>query len=75
MKISSTTEAKAMEEKMKSGDIRAARPHQVTAAYEGSVVSFLLATGATFGDLAEYLAKIEERQGRRPIAIDVKLDA
>jgi hypothetical protein len=29
----------------------------------------------TFGDLAEELARMEDRHGRRPIAVGVKFDA
>jgi hypothetical protein len=51
------------------------RPSRVTALYADDARSFRLKEGATFSDLAECLAQIEARNGRKPIAIDVKFDA
>jgi len=54
---------------------RALRSSRVTAVYEDKISSFALKRGATFSDLADHLAQIEERSGRKPTAVDVKLDA
>jgi len=51
------------------------RQTRVTAIYEDKISSFALKKGATLSDLADHLAEIEERSGRRPIAVDVKFDA
>jgi hypothetical protein len=51
------------------------RASRVTAVYEDNALSFPLKRGATFSDLADHLAQIEERSGRKPIAVDVKFDA
>jgi hypothetical protein len=53
----------------------AARQNQVTAVFEDKISSFALKKGATLSDLAEHLAQIEARSGRKPIAVGVKFDA
>jgi hypothetical protein len=47
----------------------------VTALYADEARTFWLTAGATFGDLAERVAEIEARSGRKPIAVDVKCEA
>jgi hypothetical protein len=54
---------------------RAARQSRVTAIYEDKVSSFSLKHGATLSDLADHFAQIEDRSGRKPVAVDVKFDA
>jgi hypothetical protein len=54
---------------------QAVQGHRVTAVYEDRVSSFLLKKGATLSDLADKLAQIQKRSGRKPIAVDVKFDA
>jgi hypothetical protein len=54
---------------------QAIRPSRVTALYKDNARSFSLKGGATLGDLADRLAQIEESNGRKPTAIEVKFDA
>lgn len=51
------------------------RSSRVRAVYDGDALSFVLKGGATLRDLADHLAQIEDRSGRKPIAVDVKFDA
>jgi hypothetical protein len=64
-----------MEAVMSTINHRALRSSRVTAVYEDKISSFALERGATFSDLADHLAEIEERSGRKPTAVGVKLDA
>ncbi len=54
---------------------RTLRSIRVTALYEDKISSFALERGATFRDLADHLAQIEERSGCKPTAVGVTLDA
>ncbi len=53
----------------------AMRPSQVTALFDDTARSFRLKEGATLSDLAELFARIEARDGRKPLFVDVKFDA
>jgi hypothetical protein len=64
-----------MEAAMRNLTDHAPRQNRVTAVYEDKISSFALKKGATLSDLAEHLAQIEARSGRKPIAVGVKFDA
>jgi hypothetical protein len=48
---------------------------RVTAVYDDKIASFTLKTGATLSELAAHFAEIEDRSGRKPVAVDVRFDA
>ncbi len=49
------------------------RPTRVTAVFQGSRLSFDLARGATFAQLAERLARLGEAHGGLPLSVDVRV--
>jgi hypothetical protein len=48
------------------------RPSRVTAVFEDRALSFILAKGATLGELSDRLADLGQRHAGRPVAITVK---
>ncbi len=54
---------------------QATRSSRVTAVYPDGARSFSLEHGATFSDLADRLARLEERIGRKPLSVGVTLAA
>jgi hypothetical protein len=51
----------------------AQKPNRVTAIFQGSRLSFDLARGATFAQLAERLGKLGEGRGGLPLSVDVRV--
>jgi len=51
----------------------AQKPSRVTAVFQISKLSFDLARGATFAQLADHLGRLGETHGGRPLSVDVRV--
>jgi hypothetical protein len=51
----------------------AQKPNRVTAVFQDSRLSFDLARGATFAQLAERLGRLGEAHGGLPLSVDVRV--
>jgi len=49
------------------------KPNRVTAVFQRAKLSFDLARGATFGQLAERLGRLGEAHGSLPLSVDVQV--
>jgi len=51
----------------------AQKPNQVTAVFQASRLSFNLARGATFAQLAERLGRLGEAHGGLPLSVELRV--